>query len=68
MFTYVDRSAFNRTDLGGINSDHYTGDITYTPVTEEQWWTVALDGVSRECFSFWCVCFPMPTPLSIVFL
>ncbi|CED82068.1 aspartic protease [Phaffia rhodozyma] len=32
--------------LGGINSAHYTGAITYTPVTQKAYWTIALGGVS----------------------
>lgn len=35
-------------DLGGINTAHYTGAITYTPVTQAAYWTVALGGAKGE--------------------
>lgn len=32
--------------LGGINSNHYSGSITYVPLSSETYWQVALDGIS----------------------
>ncbi|KAH7914900.1 acid protease [Hygrophoropsis aurantiaca] len=34
--------------LGGINSDLYTGNITYVPVTEEAYWQIDIDGMSAN--------------------
>jgi len=31
--------------LGGIDSNHYTGDITYVPVTSETYWETKLDSM-----------------------
>lgn len=36
----------NATDLGGINHALYNGSISYTPVLQELYWTVALDNVT----------------------
>ena len=41
-------------DLGGINTAHYTGAITYTPVTQAAYWTVALGGAKGEKASKLC--------------
>jgi hypothetical protein len=42
----ADRSrSFLSADLGGINPAKYTGAITYTPVTQANYWTVALGGI-----------------------
>ncbi|KAI8871468.1 Asp-domain-containing protein [Ramicandelaber brevisporus] len=32
--------------VGGTDSNHYTGSITYTPVTQQGYWQVALSGVT----------------------
>ena len=32
-------------DLGGINRNHYSGDLTYASVTQKTYWTIALGGV-----------------------
>lgn len=32
--------------LGGIDSAHYTGDLTYVPVTSEDYWSVGLDSIT----------------------
>lgn len=29
--------------LGGLDPSHYTGDITYTPVTEQAYWKIKID-------------------------
>jgi len=42
--TAADGTAGGELTLGGINTDHYTGDITYVPVTQQQYWNVGLDG------------------------
>ncbi|KZT13266.1 acid protease [Laetiporus sulphureus 93-53] len=34
--------------LGGINDDLHQGDITYTPVTQQGYWQVNIDGVSAN--------------------
>ncbi|KAI0060071.1 acid protease [Artomyces pyxidatus] len=34
--------------LGGTNSDLYTGDFTYIPVTQEGYWQSTVDGVSVD--------------------
>jgi len=33
-------------DFGGIDSKHYTGDITYVPLSSETYWAVKLDGLT----------------------
>lgn len=33
-------------DFGGIDSAHYTGDISYVPVSSETYWEVKLDGIN----------------------
>lgn len=32
-------------DFGGIDSNHYSGDITYVPLSSETYWEVKLDGI-----------------------
>lgn len=32
--------------LGGLNSNIYTGDITYVPVTQEGFWQTKFDGLN----------------------
>jgi hypothetical protein len=34
--------------LGGINPDHYTGNISYTPVTQRTYWEIEITGVNVE--------------------
>lgn len=33
-------------DFGGIDENHYTGDITYVPVSSETYWEIALGGIN----------------------
>jgi len=33
-------------DFGGIEASHYTGDISYVPLSEETYWAVKLDGMA----------------------
>jgi hypothetical protein len=41
--------------LGGIDSSHYTGEITYVPLTNETYWEFKLDKVSFQSSGFsWC--------------
>jgi cathepsin D len=35
-------------DIGGFNSDLYTGDFTYVPVTQEGYWQVAYDALNVD--------------------
>jgi hypothetical protein len=35
-------------DIGGIDSAHYTGDLTYVPLAQENYWNVALDSMMIE--------------------
>jgi len=42
--TAKDGTAGGELTLGGVNPDHYTGDITYVPVTQQQYWNVDLEG------------------------
>jgi len=42
--TAADGTAGGELTLGGVNPNHYTGDITYVPVTQQQYWNVGLDG------------------------
>lgn len=30
--------------LGGVDSSHYTGNFTYTPVTKQLYWNIKIDG------------------------
>lgn len=30
--------------FGGVNPNHYTGGFTYTPVTEQSFWKIEVDG------------------------
>jgi len=34
--------------FGGIDKDHFTGDLTYVPLTSESYWEVALDGMTLD--------------------
>lgn len=38
--------------LGGVNEDHYTGDIEWVPLTEETYWVISVDDMSVEGESF----------------
>jgi len=42
--TAADGTAGGELTLGGVNPDHYTGAITYVPVTQQQYWNVDLQG------------------------
>jgi len=49
VFSFYLNSAVNgppggELTLGGVNPDHYTGAITYVPVTQQMYWNVALGG------------------------
>merc|ERR1712146_873259 len=35
-------------DIGGIDTAHYTGEIHYVPLVEEDYWACALDGMSMS--------------------
>lgn len=35
-------------DLGGIDTDHYTGEINYVPLVEEDYWACALDNMTFQ--------------------
>ncbi|XP_046672774.1 aspartic proteinase A2-like [Homalodisca vitripennis] len=32
--------------LGGVDPNHYTGDFTYTPVIEQTYWKIQIDGIT----------------------
>merc|ERR1712187_634986 len=32
--------------IGGINEKHYTGDLWYTPLINETYWMIAIDGAT----------------------
>ncbi|KAI8337919.1 aspartic peptidase domain-containing protein [Chlamydoabsidia padenii] len=34
--------------FGGVNPNHYTGDITYIPVTQKKYWQVAFGGIEID--------------------
>lgn len=34
--------------LGGVNSDLYTGDFTYVPVTQQGYWQVSFDALNVD--------------------
>ncbi|KAI8337920.1 aspartic peptidase domain-containing protein [Chlamydoabsidia padenii] len=34
--------------FGGVNSDHYTGELTYLQVTEQTYWQVDFDGIDID--------------------
>jgi len=40
--------------FGGINEDHYTGDITWTPVTRQAYWQFAVDGLKSGSETLGC--------------
>jgi hypothetical protein len=31
--------------LGGVNSNHYSGSINWTPVSQQAYWTIGVDGI-----------------------
>ena len=47
VFNFSDESApvGGELVLGGIDAEHYTGEITYVNVTEESYWQFQMDGL-----------------------
>ncbi|KAH7884068.1 Asp-domain-containing protein [Phlebopus sp. FC_14] len=45
VFAFKLASTGSELFLGGVNSDLYTGDFTYVPVTQEGYWEVNMDSV-----------------------
>jgi len=43
---YLGNNAPGEMLLGGIDKNHYTGDITYVPLKSEDYWRITLDGMS----------------------
>ncbi|KAG8246778.1 hypothetical protein J6590_077119 [Homalodisca vitripennis] len=41
----VDETTEGELVLGGIDPSHYTGNITYTPVVEQSYWLINIDGM-----------------------
>merc|ERR1711908_245555 len=34
--------------IGGVDSEHYTGDFTYVPLLSEDYWSIKLDGLKVD--------------------
>lgn len=45
IFSFRLASSSSELYLGGINSNHYSGDLTYATVTQKTYWTIGLGGV-----------------------
>ncbi|KAF9219397.1 Asp-domain-containing protein [Gyrodon lividus] len=45
VFSFSFKAASPELYLGGINPTMYTGDISYTPVTHQDFWRIRIDGI-----------------------
>merc|ERR1711988_1886350 len=45
---YLGNNVAGELTLGGVDDAHYTGDFTYVPLSSEDYWSVALDGITLE--------------------
>jgi len=43
---FLGNHADGELEIGGVDPNHYKGSFTYVPLSHEDWWQVALDGIS----------------------